>query len=244
LAANSPIYSELSGKVAVISGASGNLGLAVIRRLHAEAVRLALIDRNPDKLKETLHGDGIEPALVGPADLTVKSQVDAFVDNVVSTFGQVDILVHTAGGYKNGAPVYEMDESLWDFFLNLNAKTTFLLDAAVARTMVKKGNKGRIINVSGRAGLSAFATGSAYSVSKSAVLRITEALAGELLSQGVTVNAILPSTIDTPQNRASDPNADFSKWVAPESIADVIAFLCSDAARDISGAAIPVYGRS
>jgi len=239
-------YPELSGKVTVISGASGNLGAAVVARLNRENVKLALIDRHEDRIHETLQKLGIDPknTLLGMIDLTVKAEVDSFIDKVVATFGQVDIMVNTAGGYKPGKPVHETDEASWDSVIALNAKPAFLLSAAVARSMVAKGNKGRIINLAGKAGLSAFATGAAYGAGKAIVLRLTESMSAELIKRGITVNAVLPSTIDTPQNRANDPNADFSKWVAPDSIADVIAFLCSDAACDISGAAIPVYGRA
>jgi NAD(P)-dependent dehydrogenase (short-subunit alcohol dehydrogenase family) len=107
-----------------------------------------------------------------------------------------------------------------------------------------KQKSGRIINVSSREGLEAHAGFAAYSASKSAVLRLTESLAAELTASDINVNCIMPSTIDTPQNRAAMPNADFSKWVAPEAIADVIAFLASDAARAVTGAAVPVYGKA
>jgi len=239
-------YPELSGKVTVISGAGGNLGFAVARRFFAEGVKLALIDRNEDKLRQQLRAEQLDDSgvFIAPADLTRKDQVDQFIDRVVSTFGQVDVLVHTAGGYRPGAKLYEMTEDQWNGLIDLNAKTTFLLNAAAARCMVDKGNTGRIINVAGRAALGGGSTIAAYSAAKAAVLRITESLAAELLKQDITVNAVLPSTIDTPQNRAGDPKADFSKWVKPESIADVIAFLASDGARDISGAAIPVYGKA
>lgn len=239
-----PTYPELKGKVAVVTGATGNLGSAVVRRLYAENVKFALVDRHPDDARELVKGIAEENLLLGAVDLTKKAEVDQFIEKVAATFGQIDILVHTAGGYKPGAPVHEMDEALWDSIMNLNAKTAFFISSAVARAMVAKGNKGRIINVSGRAGLTAFPTGSAYASAKASLLRITESMSGELLDRGITVNAILPSTIDTPQNRSNDPNADFSKWVSADSIADVIAFLVSDGARDISGAAIPVYGRS
>jgi NAD(P)-dependent dehydrogenase (short-subunit alcohol dehydrogenase family) len=237
-------YPELNGKVAVVSGATGNLGSAVVRRLFQEGMRLALIDRHADQARELVKGIAESDLFIDAADLTKKVEVDQFVEKAAAFFGQIDILVHTAGGYKPGVPVHEMDEPLWNSIMDLNAKTAFLLSGAVARSMVAKGNKGRIINVSGRAGLAAFATGSAYSAAKSAILRLTESMSAELLDRGITVNAILPSTIDTPQNRQNDPNADFSKWVTPDSLADVIAFLASDSARDISGAAIPVYGRA
>jgi NAD(P)-dependent dehydrogenase (short-subunit alcohol dehydrogenase family) len=238
------MYPELSGKVAVISGAGGNLGMAVARRLYQEKVQLVLIDRNEDRLRQSLREQGIDdPAIaVYPVDLMKKAEVDQFVDKAFASLGQIDILVNTAGGWKPGSPVHEMDEAQWNFMLDLNAKTTFLLSSAVARCMVAKGNSGRIVNVSGRAGLKGDANSAAYSAAKAATIRLTESMAAELLDRGITVNVILPSTIDTPQNRQG--GGDFSKWVAPESIADVIAFLTSDSARDISGASIPVYGKS
>jgi len=239
-------YPELSGKVAVISGASGNLGAAVTARLYKEQVKLAVIDRHQDRINETLRKLDIDPKQVhiGLVDLTKKAEVDSFVDQVVASLGQVDIMINTAGGYKPGKPVAETDEEFWDSVIELNSKPAYLLSAAVARAMLAKGNQGRIINVAGKAGLAAFGTGAAYGAGKAIVLRLTESMSAELIKRGITVNAVVPSTIDTPQNRANDPNADFSKWVQPESIADVIAFLCSDSARDISGAAIPVYGRA
>lgn len=241
-----PTYPELSGKIAVISGASGNLGAAVAHRLYKEQVKLAVIDRHQDRINETLRKLDIDPksVLIGLVDLTKKAEVDSFIDQVTATFGQVDMMINTAGGYKPGKLVSETDEDFWDSVIELNSKPALHLSAAVARCMTAKGNKGRIINVAGKAGLSAFATGAAYGAGKAIVLRLTESMSAELLKRGITVNAVLPSTIDTPQNRANEPNADFSKWVQPESIADVIAFLCSDSARDISGAAIPVYGRA
>lgn len=238
-------YPELSGRVAVVTGAAGNLGSAVVRRLYQENVRLAVVDRNEQRLREATAG--LErTTMISLLDLSAasKSEVDQVVEKISATFGQIDILVNTVGGYQPGKPVHEMDESHWDFMLQFNAKAAFLMSAAAARAMVAKGSAGRIINVAGRAGLSAFATGAAYSAGKAAVLRLTESMSAELVTKGITVNAVLPSTIDTPQNRKNEPDADFSKWVTPESLADVIAFLVSDSARDISGAAIPVYGRA
>jgi len=239
------MYPELAGKVAVISGAGGNLGAAVVRRLRAENVRVVLIDANAAALETVSQENGLtaETGLTGVVDLTQKAAVEAFVEKA-ATFGQIDILVNIAGGFRAGGPVHEMDESVWDFLLTLNAKTAFLLSAAVARRMVAGGVQGRIINTAARAGLSGVPGLAAYSASKSAVLRLTESMAAELRDHGITVNAVLPSTIDTPQNRQAMPDMDFSKWVAPESLAGVIAFLASDSARDISGAAIPVYGRA
>jgi NAD(P)-dependent dehydrogenase (short-subunit alcohol dehydrogenase family) len=139
--------------------------------------------------------------------------------------------------------VHEADPADWDFLFSANVRTTLLCCRSVIPQMLKQ-KSGRIINVSSREGLEAHAGFAAYSASKSAVLRLTESLAAELKASDINVNCIMPSVIDTPQNRAAMPNADFSKWVAPEAIADVIAFLASDAARAVTGAAVPVYGKA
>jgi NAD(P)-dependent dehydrogenase (short-subunit alcohol dehydrogenase family) len=130
----------------------------------------------------------------------------------------------------------------WDFLFGINLRTTLLCCRAVIPQMLKQ-SSGRIVNVASRDGLGASAGYAAYSASKSAVLRLTESLAGELKTSNINVNAIMPGTIDTPQNRAAVPNGDYSKWVPPEAIAEVLAFLASDASRAINGAAIPVYGK-
>ncbi len=241
------IYPELAGKVAIISGAGGNLGITVSQVFHAAGVRLGLVDLREDTLRQRLREANLNPdeALLGALDLTQKrAAIDEFVGRVVAHYGKVDILVNVAGGFRAGGPVHEMDEEIWDFMMNINAKTAFLLSAAVARSMVARQGGGRIVNIGARAALNGVPTLSAYSASKSAVLRLTESMAGELMPYGITVNAVMPSVIDTPQNRAGDPSADHSKWVTPQSIAEVILFLVSDSARDISGAAIPVYGRA
>jgi NAD(P)-dependent dehydrogenase (short-subunit alcohol dehydrogenase family) len=241
------IYPELAGKVAVISGAGGNLGMAVVRLFHAANIQLALVDLREDSLRQRLREANLEPEqmLIGALDLTQRrAAIDEFVNRVVTHYGKVDILVNVAGGFKAGGPVHEMDEEIWDFMMNINAKTAFLLSAAVARNMVARKAGGRIVNIAARAALNGVPTIAGYSASKSAVLRLTESMAAELSDYGITVNAIMPSVIDTPQNRRNDPNADHSRWVTPESLAEVILFLVSDSARDISGAAIPVYGRA
>ncbi|HZO91559.1 MAG TPA: SDR family NAD(P)-dependent oxidoreductase [Chthonomonadaceae bacterium] len=240
------MYPELSGKVAIISGAGGSLGRAVARRLHAENVRLALIDQREEALRKVSAELGLQQGsvLIGALDLTQKAAVDAFVAQAAATFGRIDILANIAGGFAFSGPVHEMDMGDLDAMLSINTKTAFLLSAAVARAMVGAKTKGRIINVGARAALSGPAGIAAYSASKAAVLRLTESMAAELLEHGITVNAVLPSVIDTPANRQAMADADFSKWVAPESLADVIAFLASDSARDISGASLPVYGRA
>jgi NAD(P)-dependent dehydrogenase (short-subunit alcohol dehydrogenase family) len=240
------VYSELDGKVAVISGAGGSLGSAVARRLGAEKMRLALIDREEvalNRVSQELGADA-NSILTLAIDLTRKADVDRCVEQIVTMFGHIDVLANVAGGFTFSGPVYEANADDLDAMFTVNVKTAFLLSAAVTRRMVEQGTKGRIINIGARAALSGAAGIAAYSASKAAVLRLTESMAAELLEKGITVNAVLPSTIDTPPNRRAMPDADFSKWVSTDSLAGVIAFLASDEARDISGAAIPVYGRA
>ncbi len=238
------MFPELKGKVAVVSGAGGAVGFVVAQRLHAEGCRLALIERKVETFRQRLQSSGVDGAMVDSVELTRKADVDAFVGRVAGRFGQIDILVNIAGGYKAGRPVHEMDEGDWEFMLDINAKTAFLLSAAVARLMIAKGNAGRIINVGSRASLKGEANSAAYSAGKTVVLRLTESMSAELLGHGITVNVVLPAIVDTPSNRREMPQADFAKWITPESIAGVIAFLASEGAKDISGAAIPVFGRA
>jgi len=237
---------ELKDKVAIISGAGGALGSVVAQRLHHSGAKLALIDRNEENLQKIVQEHGIPngESLLGAVDLTQSAEIAAFMEQVVAQFGKVDVLVNVAGGFVYSGAVHEMKFEDWDAMLTINAKTAFLLSAIVAKQMVTQGSGGRIVMVGARAALKGDAGLSAYCASKAAVLRLTESMAAELLEHHITVNAVLPSTIDTPANRKSMPDADFEKWVKPESLADVIAFLASEAARDISGAAIPVYGRS
>jgi NAD(P)-dependent dehydrogenase (short-subunit alcohol dehydrogenase family) len=238
------MYPELQDKVTIISGAGGNLGLALAQTLHAAGGRLALIDMNAESLANRAAAAGINHSLNLAADLTKKAEVDAVVDQVVAHFGAVNALVNVAGGFRMDGPTHETSEETFDFLMTLNVKTAFLLSSAAARAMVAANKGGRIVNIGARAALTGPTGLAAYSASKSAVLRITESMASELLNDGITVNAVMPSVIDTPQNRAANPNDDHSKWVSPQSLASVISFLLSDSSRDISGALIPVYGRS
>ncbi|MBX3064151.1 MAG: SDR family oxidoreductase [Anaerolineae bacterium] len=239
-------YPELSGKVVLISGAGGNLGSAVVKRLNREGVKLAIIDRDENAARGRLQADDIDErnVMIGVVDLLKRQEVEAFVHRVAQWMGGIDIVLNIAGGYKPQPPIHEMTDDLFDFLLNLNLKTVFHLSSIAAKQMVSSNRGGRIINVAARAALKGDPGNAAYSASKAAVIRLTESMAAELLDKNITVNAVLPSVLDTPQNRAGSPNEDYSRWVSVESLADVIAFLASDSARDISGAAIPVYGKS
>ncbi len=236
---------DFSSQVVLLAGASGNLGQAVTRVFHAANARLVLLDRAPDRLPQLFPelADNADHLLLGSVDVTDAASVAAAVETTLAHFGRIDVLVNTVGGYRAGQPVHATPPEMWDFMLNLNARTAFILSRAVAPPMLAQG-KGKIVHVAARAALAGAANAVAYSVSKAALLRLVESQAEELKRAGINVNCVLPGTIDTPQNRQAMPQADFSRWVAPEAIADVILFLASEAARAIHGAAVPVYGKS
>jgi NAD(P)-dependent dehydrogenase (short-subunit alcohol dehydrogenase family) len=233
---------DFTNRVVAITGGAGNLGMAVGKAFSDAGAKLALIDRSPGKLADVfLESDG--HLITSPTDVTDPNSVAASVAEIVDRFGRIDALINIAGGYRAGTPLHETPISDWEFMLNLNARSVFVVCQSVIPQMLKQGH-GRIINISSRAALAGDAYHAAYSVSKTAVVRLTESMAGELKDAGLNVNCVMPGMIDTPQNRAGMPDGDFSKWVAPEAIADVILFLASDGARAINGAAIPVYGKS
>ena len=236
--------SSLKDKITVITGAVGNLGAATARRFQQAGAKTVLVDRSPDRVREAFKdiADSPDHLLAGGVDLSDAASLDKLIQQTVGKFGRVDALVNTVGAFRGGKPVHEADPADWDFLFNANVRTTLLCCRAVIPQMLKQ-KRGKIINVSSREGLEAHAGFAAYSASKSALLRLTESLSAELKASDINVNCIMPSVIDTPQNRAAMPNADFSKWVAPEAIADVIAFLASDAARAVNGAVLPVYGK-
>lgn len=235
---------DFKERVVMITGASGNLGNAAARAFLARGAKLILADRNLDNLNRVFAdlGDSEEVIFVS-VDLTDGGAVESAIFEAVQQFGRLDVLVNVAGGYRAGTPLHETPLENWDFLLNLNMKTVIHTGRAAIPHMLQQ-KYGKIINIAARAALEGKANMSAYVVSKAAVVRITESMAAELKEQGINVNAILPGTIDTPQNRAATPTADFGKWVTPEALAEVILFLASDGSRAIHGAAIPVYGLS
>ena len=235
---------NLQNRVTIITGAVGNLGTATARLFQQAGARTVLVDRSPDRVREAFKdiADSPDYLLAGGIDLSDAASLGRLIEQTLAKFGRVDTLVNTVGGYRGGKPVQEADLADWDFLFNINVRTTLLCCRAVIPQMLKQ-QSGKIINVASRDGLSGSAGYAAYSASKSAVLRLTESLAAELKVSNINVNCIMPGTIDTPQNRAAVPNGDFSKWVEPAAIAEVIAFLASNASRAITGAALPIYGR-
>jgi NAD(P)-dependent dehydrogenase (short-subunit alcohol dehydrogenase family) len=223
----------------VITGAAGVLGAAVARAFLSAGASLALLDRaaaSQDPLKGTtdphLFLDGI--------DLTDFAQARRAMDTAASKLGGIDVLVNIAGGFR-WETIADGSLETWDFLYAINLKTA--LCACKAALSHLPADSGRIVNVGAAATAKAGAGMGAYTASKAGVAKLTEALAEELKDKGINVNAVLPTIIDTPANRADMPKADFTRWVAPQALADVIVFLSSHAARAITGASILVAGR-
>lgn len=236
---------NLKDKVVIVTGAVGNLGRAVATRVQAQGARTVLVDRSSGRLGDAypgLGGSG-DHWLAGDVDLLDPGALSAMAAEAQRRFGRLDGLVNTVGGFRGGKPVHETDPAEWDFLYDVNVRTTINVCRAVIPYMLQT-RSGRIVTVASRNAFQGSANYAAYSVAKAAVLRLTESMAGELKTVGITVNCIVPGTIDTPQNRAAMPKADHSTWVPPEDLASVIVFLLSDAARSVTGVAIPVYGRS
>jgi NAD(P)-dependent dehydrogenase (short-subunit alcohol dehydrogenase family) len=236
---------DFSNQVVMVGGAAGNLGRAVAQAFHAAGASLVLLDRSSDRLPGLFPelADSSEHLFIGSVDAMDADSVGQAVRTAQELHGRIDILANTIGGYRAGTPVHETPLRTLDFLLDLNARTAFTLSKAVVPMMLEQGS-GKIVHTAARAALAGGAKSAAYSISKSAVVRLVESMAAELKHQGINVNCVLPGTIDTPQNREAMPSADHGRWVPPEAIADVVLFLASDAARAVNGAAIPVYGRS
>jgi len=227
---------KFGGKTCLITGAAGNLGRAVAKAFASEGASLILMDLHEEHLRSAYgsEGNGLRFA---PADLRDAQSVA----RALPAGARIDVLCNIAGGFRMGEPVHETSDDTWDLMLGLNARSVINCARAVVPGMLAAGG-GKIINVGAIAALSGKANMSAYIASKAAVIRLTESMAAELREKGINVNCVLPSTIDTPQNRKDMPKADPRRWVAPEALADVVLFLASDAARAIHGASIPVAG--
>jgi len=232
----------MADPVVVITGASGNLGRALVAAFAARSAQLVLVDRQRDRLDA---GYGAEDArrLHVAADLTNPDAVEAAAKAAMDRFGRVDVLCNIAGAFRMGAPVHETTDADWSFLLDINARTVLHAARAFVPRLLAGGG-GKIVNVGAFAAQKGVADMAAYVASKSAVIRLTESMSAELRDRNVNVNCVLPTVIDTPENRKAMPGADPGKWVAPEDLANVIVFLASDAARAIHGAAIPVTGLS
>ncbi len=236
---------EHSRRVVVVAGGSGGLGHAVTLAFLGDGAVVTVPYREEkefDALKFAAAGYGA--ALEGqPVDVTNEAAVTGFVEATVARRGRLDALVNTVGGYVGGVKLWDLAPADLDRMLDLNLRAGFVLARVAVRVMLKQ-RAGSIVNVAARNAVDHAAGASAYAASKAAAVAMIDSLAADLQGTGVRANSILPSIIDTETNRKAMPGADFSKWPKPEDIASVIVFLCSDGAKLIHGASIPVYGNS
>ena len=225
----------MNGKVVIVTGASGALGKVVVEVALARGARVAGIDHGASHVPAT--AERIE---FGGVDLSDPAQAKKAIDAAAAHFGELDVLINIAGGFAFET-VAEGDPKTWQRMYTLNVVTALNSSQAAIPHLAASG-AGRIINVGAMGALQAGAGMGAYAASKAGVHRLTEALAAEWKGK-ITVNAVLPSIIDTAANRASMPKADFEKWVTPQELADVMLFLAGDAASAVTGALLPVSGR-
>lgn len=231
-----------SNRTVMVTGAAGNLGRAVANAFAELGANLVLVDLRRESLEQAF-GAQNERRLFIAIDLLDQAQVGAAVNAAIERFGRIDVLCNLAGGFRMGEPVHETSDKNFDFLFDINARTLLHTARAVAPRMIVGGG-GKIVNVGAYAAQRGTAQMGAYCAAKDSVIRLTEAMAAELRDQHINVNCVLPTIIDTPENRAAMPDADPARWVAPEDLASVIVFLASDAARAIHGAAVPVTALS
>jgi NAD(P)-dependent dehydrogenase (short-subunit alcohol dehydrogenase family) len=230
---------NFQNRTVMITGAAGHLGRAVAAHFSQLAAKLVLVDRQTASLEAAFSTRG-EHALVA-ADLLDATQLRSTLAAAIERCGRVDVLCHLAGGFRMGEAVHETTDQTWDLLFDLNARTLVNVARSIVPHMLERGG-GKIVNVGAFAAQKGAANMGTYCASKSSVMRLTEAMSAELKDRNINVNCVMPTIIDTPDNRAAMPDADASRWVEPKALAEVIAFLASDAARAIHGASIPVTG--
>ena len=228
---------NLKGKTVVVTGAFGTVGAAVADGARSAGATVAAVDRVPRNLAPAALA---EIACFGGVDLTTPASAAATFRDIAATFGGIDALVHVAGGFRwekvEGAGI-----DTWDLLYSINLKTAVVATQAALPYLHRNG--GRIVYVGAAAAAKAGVGMGAYAASKAGVAKLAESLAEEVKDRGITVNAILPTIIDTPPNRVDMPDADTSRWVQPIQISDAIVFLISERASAITGALIPISGR-
>jgi NAD(P)-dependent dehydrogenase (short-subunit alcohol dehydrogenase family) len=232
---------SLQQKSVIITGAFGILGMATAQAMIRAGARVALLDRAPHAPPALIAACGTDAVTIGGVDLTDTDAAAKAVSAAHERLGGLDVLINAAGIFR-WQPVIEGQADVWDTLFADNLKTAVNSVRAALAYMPRK-TGGRIINIGAMAAIKAGAGMGPYTASKSGVHRLTESLAEELKETGITVNAVLPSIIDTPANRSDMPQADFSRWVTPRALAEVILFLASDASQAITGALLPVTAR-
>jgi|SRR5271156_903695 len=236
---------SIAGKVVLVAGGTGGLGRAVSLAFLEEGAKVVVTYRNKEEYAalQSAAGASGSPVEGREVDVTDEGAVGELVAGIVAQHGRLDAMVNTVGGYAGGVKLWELDTKTFERMLALNLRAGYALSRAAIAPMLKQ-KVGAIVNVAAKAAFDHAAGASAYAASKAAAVAMIDCLAADAKGTGVRVNSILPSIIDTAANRKAMPDADFAKWPKPEDIAKAILFLCSDDAKVIHGATIPVYGES
>lgn len=235
---------KFSRRVVLIAGGTGGLGRAVSLAFLEEGAKVVVTYRNQNEFDALQAASENNSSLAGHStDVTDEAAVKRLIDKVLSDHGHLDAVVNAVGAYAGGVPLWELESKVFDQMLALNLRSGYVLARAVVPAMLKQ-KDGVIINVASKAAVDHAGGAAGYAASKAAVVAMTDSLAADLKGTGVRANSILPSIIDTEANRKAMPNADFAQWPKPEDVARVVVFLCSDDAKLIHGAAVPVYGNT
>ena len=226
----------MKDKIVLVTGANGGLGTHVTKAFLETG---ATVIGSSRKIQQSEFDAKNFTAI--SAELSSYDSAKRFMDEVLRRFGRLDVLVHTVGGFAGGASVAETDDATFERMVDVNLNSTFyILRAAIP--VLRRSDSGRIIAIGSRAALEPGPGVGAYSASKAAMLSLIRTVALENQDAGLTANVILPGTIDTSANRAAMPKADFSKWVKPDNISSMVVWLAGDSAKEITGAALPMYG--
>jgi len=233
---------RFEGKSVLVAGGTGALGRAVTVAFLDELAKVTVTYRRQEEFLALKNGAGAW--LDGhQVDVTDEAVMRRISEGILRNYGRLDVLVNAVGAYAGGMPLWDLDSKVFDQMLTVNLRSGYVLSRAVVPEMLKQ-SSGVIVNVASRAAIDHTAGAAAYAASKAAAVAMIDSLAADLTGTGVRANSVLPSIIDTEANRRAMPNSDFTKWPKPEDIARVILFLCSDDAKLINGAAVPVYGNA
>ena len=225
----------MKGRIVLVTGASGGLGTYVTQAFLETGATVIGTSRKIQQSDFTSAG-----FTAMPGEISSRAGAQTIVDGVVARFGRLDVLAHTVGGFAGGQSVTDTDDATFQRMLDLNLNSVFHILRATIPVLRK--SSGRIIAIGSRAAVEPGPGVSAYSASKAAMVSLIKTVAGENRDAGVTANVVLPGTMDTPANRMEMPDADFARWVQPANVASLVVWLASDAGKEITGAAIPVYG--
>jgi NAD(P)-dependent dehydrogenase (short-subunit alcohol dehydrogenase family) len=233
---------EQRNRTVIVAGGTGALGAAVTQAFLAAGDHVAVTYRRQEEY-DALRAASPAGLSGTQLDATDEAAAHRFVAEVAAKQGSVDSLVVTIGGYAGGKNLWEADASTYAQMMDLNLRAAWTMARAVLPVMIRQ-NRGYLVNVASKAGYGRSAGAALYAASKAGALALWDSLAEEVKAYNINVNSIVPSIMDTPANRRAMPKADFSRWPSTEDVAKVIVFLCSDSARVIHGAAIPVYGKT